>query len=250
MQTHETLPNEYANVGAKVIYCEPVLKHFYRQAVHSSDTLCFGIWLLFFQFAFLLQVGRFRHSVVSDSCSPMDCSPPGSPVHGIPQARILEWVTNSFSRLSSQPRDQTMVSHLAGRFFTIWATREAYYDCVQILVLLKAQPLCIRWAELNLINRVWGEVEKNSFVTFPDRGAHSRLLPWKTVCPNPGGFSSNRSRVGLLLRPCAGSQVVCLLIVMTFSGPWVLPQVVSWLLFPWLAAVQIHPLALREGHGS
>ena len=43
-------------------------------------------------------------------------------VHGIPQARILEWVAFPFSRRSSQPRDQTQVSHIAGRFFTSWAT--------------------------------------------------------------------------------------------------------------------------------
>ena len=46
-------------------------------------------------------------------------------VHGILQARILEWVAFPFSRASSQPRDQTKVSHIAGRFFTSWATREA-----------------------------------------------------------------------------------------------------------------------------
>ena len=51
-------------------------------------------------------------------CDPMDCSPPGSSVHGILQARILEWVVISFSRGSSQPRDQTWVSYTAGRFFT------------------------------------------------------------------------------------------------------------------------------------
>ena len=65
------------------------------------------------------------HSVVSTLCDPMDCSPPGSSVHGILQARILEWVAISFSRGSSQPRDRTQVSCIAGRFFTIWATREA-----------------------------------------------------------------------------------------------------------------------------
>ena len=43
----------------------------------------------------------------SDSCNPMDCSPPGSSVHGILQARTLEWVAISFSRGSSQPRDRT-----------------------------------------------------------------------------------------------------------------------------------------------
>ena len=46
-------------------------------------------------------------------------------VHGILQARILEWVAFSFSRVSSQPRDGTQVSCNAGRFFTSWATKEA-----------------------------------------------------------------------------------------------------------------------------
>ena len=54
------------------------------------------------------------HSVTSDS---MDCSPPGSSVCGILQARILEWVAISSSRGSSQPRDQTQVPCTAGRFF-------------------------------------------------------------------------------------------------------------------------------------
>jgi len=58
-------------------------------------------------------------------CEPMDCSLPGSSVHGISQARILQWVAIFFSRGSAQPRDQTWVSWIAGRFFTIWATREA-----------------------------------------------------------------------------------------------------------------------------
>ena len=52
-------------------------------------------------------------------CDPMDCSPPGFSVHGILQARILEWVAISFWRGSSPPRDQTQVSCTAGRFFTI-----------------------------------------------------------------------------------------------------------------------------------
>ena len=58
--------------------------------------------------------------------NPMDCSRPGSSVHGILQARILEWVTIPFSRGSSGPSDQTLVSGIAGGFFTIWATREAH----------------------------------------------------------------------------------------------------------------------------
>ena len=58
-------------------------------------------------------------------CDPMDCSPPGSSVYGILQARILEWVAISSSRGSSWPRDWTRVSWVAGRFVTTWATREA-----------------------------------------------------------------------------------------------------------------------------
>ena len=58
-------------------------------------------------------------------CNPVDCSPPGSPVHGILQARVLEWVAISFSRGSSRSRDRTWVSCIEGRFFTNWATREA-----------------------------------------------------------------------------------------------------------------------------
>ena len=60
--------------------------------------------------------------------TPMDCSPPDSSVHGILQARILEWGAMPFSRGSSRPRDRTLVSHvscIAGRGFTHWATWEA-----------------------------------------------------------------------------------------------------------------------------
>ena len=57
-------------------------------------------------------------------CDPMDCNLPGSFVHGIFQARVLEWVAISFSRGSSQSRDWTWVSRIVGRCFTIWATRE------------------------------------------------------------------------------------------------------------------------------
>ena len=83
-------------------------------------------------------------------CDPMDCSPPGSSIHGIfqarllewvaiafsawtiyivpgiPQARILEWVAFPSSRGSSQPTDQTQVPCIAGGFLTSWAIREAY----------------------------------------------------------------------------------------------------------------------------
>ena len=61
----------------------------------------------------------------STLCDPMDCSPPGFSVHGILQARILQWIAFSFSRGSSPPSNHTPVSSTADKFFTIWATREA-----------------------------------------------------------------------------------------------------------------------------
>ena len=57
-------------------------------------------------------------------CNPMDCSLPGFSIHGILQARILEWVAISFSGGSFWPRDQTRVSLIVGRHFITWATRE------------------------------------------------------------------------------------------------------------------------------
>ena len=56
-------------------------------------------------------------------CDPMDCSLPSS--HGILQRRILKWVVISFSRGSSWPRNRIGVPHIAGRFCTVWTTREA-----------------------------------------------------------------------------------------------------------------------------
>ena len=67
-------------------------------------------------------------------CNPMDCSPPGSSVHGILQARTLEWVAMPFSRGSSPPRSQTHVSWLAGRSFTATATWEVHFAYSSVYV--------------------------------------------------------------------------------------------------------------------
>ena len=72
-----------------------------------------------FTWSFSLKSSEVKSSEVAQSCltlcDPVDCSPPGSSIPGILQARILEWVAISFSRGSSQPRDRTQVSHIAGR---------------------------------------------------------------------------------------------------------------------------------------
>ena len=71
---------------------------------------------------------KWSESEVAQSCltlcNLMDCSLPGSSVHGIFQAIVLEWIAISFSRGSSRPRDGTWVSHILDRCFTVWATRE------------------------------------------------------------------------------------------------------------------------------
>ena len=72
---------------------------------------------------------RKKESEVTQSyptlCKPMDCSLPGSSIHGIFQARILKWVAISFSRRTSQPRDWTWVSRTVGRRHAIWANFSA-----------------------------------------------------------------------------------------------------------------------------
>ena len=73
----------------------------------------------------LLHLIKWYCSEVAQSCTtlcnPVDCSPPGSSVHGILQARILQWVAISFPRGSSRPRAWTRVSCIAGRHFNLWA---------------------------------------------------------------------------------------------------------------------------------
>ena len=68
-------------------------------------------------------------------CNPVDCTPPGSSVHAILQARILEWVAISSSRRSSQPRDWTHVFCTAGRFFTTELPRKPVNYILRELIL-------------------------------------------------------------------------------------------------------------------
>ena len=63
----------------------------------------------------------------------MDCSPPGSSVHGISQARILEWVAIAFSGESSCSRDRTHISHIAGRFLSLLAIININNAAINIL---------------------------------------------------------------------------------------------------------------------
>ena len=116
--------------------------HVVSSSEWSYDTLVNGIWVEDRLVQILIQnaVGLVAQSCLT-LCDSMDCSPPGFSVHRILQARILEWIAIPFFRGSSWPRDWTQVSHIAGWFFTTWATREALclWNCLNSL-----SPLCPR----------------------------------------------------------------------------------------------------------
>ena len=99
-------------------------------------------------------------------CRPLLLLPPIPPrlySHGILQARILEWVAFPFSRGSSQPRDQTQVSRIAGRFFTSWATREACLASRDVVLNQGSHicSICPLWLRpLSLSRQIWYFLQK------------------------------------------------------------------------------------------
>ena len=95
---------------------------------------------------------------MSDSCDPV-CSPPGSSVHGILQARILEWAAISFSRGSPQPRDRTWVSCTTGRFSTDWAPREA----LVLYCIGQRKPFAHRTRPAGWLFALWAKVTPSPF---------------------------------------------------------------------------------------
>ena len=99
-----------------------------RDQILMSHVSCIGKQILYTEPPGKPQIYEFGQTAESESeitqscltlCDPVDHSPPGSSVHGILQARILEWVAISFSRGSSQPRDRTQVSCIAGKRFNL-----------------------------------------------------------------------------------------------------------------------------------
>ena len=114
------------------IYCNKnfmILEHISLSFVLSFKLKCFGninsyLWLIDLTENFIDAIKDFKVKVkVTQSC-PTPCDPMDYTVYGILQARILEWVAVPVSRGSSQPRNQTQVSCVAGGFFISWATRE------------------------------------------------------------------------------------------------------------------------------
>ena len=122
----------------------------------------------------------------------MDCSLPGSSIRGILQARLLEWVAISFSRGSSQPKNRTWVSRIAGRFFSNWVTREVCLQVTQLLIVMKKARI---WPQVQVITEhsaicfprwlakiKWGSRNENQ----RERGSG----PWRAfpLCTLTGGY--------------------------------------------------------------
>ena len=113
------------------------------------------------------------HPVMSDFCDSLDCSPPGSSVHGIPQTKILEWVAIFFSRGSSRLRDQTCVSCIsciAGRFFTSELSGQhnrCVFTVTLVSVVTRDQVFCYDWKIIHYsrirpgVIFIWTEKKKN-----------------------------------------------------------------------------------------
>ena len=137
---------------------EPMLS---SPGITNTEPMCHDYWSL----CTLGPKSTARESVkvlVAQSCptvyDPVDCSLPGSSVHGILQARILEWGAIPFSKGSSWPMDQTWVSCTTGRFFTVWAPREP--KKVKVLVAQSCRILCSPIdcslpERLTIFQRVW-----------------------------------------------------------------------------------------------
>ena len=140
------LPEDHSHIGnitdvrgtgdLRFIISTSWLKSLGRLWLREGEGLISGhMWLephLFSSFYYLLgflRLSTWTIALVAQSCltpcNLMDCSPPGSSVHGISQARILGWFAIPSPRGSSQPRGWTWVSCTAGRFFAIWTTRKA-----------------------------------------------------------------------------------------------------------------------------
>ena len=116
-------------------------------------------------------------------CNPMDCSLPGSSVHGIFQAIVLEWIAISFSRGSSQPRDRTRVSRIIDRRFTVWATsqkgtiKQRYWEAER----RQTKPT-VQWGGQRMFLVGEKKLGKRSLERW-----NALWFFWKNECQNDGG---------------------------------------------------------------
>ena len=157
----------------------------------SRKYLFLGFWNTQFQ-----RAPFKRYQVLSVSLSVMSnslwlhglYSTPGFSIHRILQARILEWIAIPFSRGSSWPVDQTQLSCIAGRFFTVWVAREASKD-IKCACSISHVQLCNPMVEPTRLLCPWNFLGKNTGVgchfllqgNFPIQGSNTGLLHCRQI---------------------------------------------------------------------
>ena len=121
--------------------CINFINHFKNQLFNFLIlyVVCFLLfYFCFYPTSFLLLSLGLKWSEVAQSyptlCNPIDCSLPGSSIHGIFQAIVLEWIAIFFSRGSSQPRAQTRVSRIVDRRFTVWAAICSFSSFLKLIL--------------------------------------------------------------------------------------------------------------------
>ena len=191
----------YTGVHASMLYPEPLITLARAvAAVILPLSLADIIYLNTLLFSFLPVKVK-----LAQSC-PTLCDSRNYTVHGILQARILEWVAFPFSRGSSQPRDRSQVSRIAGGFFTSWATRKAHLSCQSLIYItnFREPTLVLSLFFLNFINFLWVPssgflwvystvVFLTSCVQLPQVKVVRFLISpaWATCCMSSLLFSSN-----------------------------------------------------------
>ena len=113
-------------------------------------------------------------------CDLMDCSPSGASVHGVLQARIMKWVAILFSRGYSQPGDLSQFSCIAGRFFTVCATREALNGLYPLGVKKKKEPKKSLYFTTNFIDAYLFGMTLRLHLYFVERNVNYWLI-WKII---------------------------------------------------------------------
>ena len=141
-------------------------------------------------------------------CGPVDCSLPGSSVHGILQARILEWVAILFSRGSSWSRNQTQISCIAGGFFSIWTIREAHCRFKGCPSWKRPSRLCPQWKVHSTTNLLHNH---SVFAqTLPETGSS---LPTEEACSIVLQFLLIQMKTGRTHRTFCNFSLLFLLVV-------------------------------------
>ena len=134
----------------------------------------------------------------------MDYSPPGFSVHGISQARILEWVAMPSSRGSSQPRDRSSVSCIGRRILYHWATREAHHVWLFPPILLTFQfvdclPGCAKALQFNVVSLVYFNLIAYAFGVLPKKSLPTLMSEVFFPCDFFGSFMISSLRFKSLI---------------------------------------------------